>query len=734
MTISRRALLAQALLAGVGLTGLALLGQPGPSIAALVNPTGPTGRRKIALLIGIDRYSPEIQSCGPLRGALQDLELQRQLLQYRFGFAAENIWTLTDQAATWGAVAAALGTLEAQTQSGDIVFVQFSGYGSWVQRGAPELEPTSEPSLVLYDSRVGPIVQELPLVGLRRRLQSLPSESWLLVDAAFEAGQPEPGRSRRFRPGAGRLAPEQEDWLGMTEGRLAPIAQIKTESAGQEQTIGGICCGQLTAAWTKALWGMEDHLGVQISAQSGGHGGRSDDLLSDDLLSDDLLIEWQPPLALLAGRPSLAPVIPGAIGVLEGQHPERAEPGEAIAEKQTEGKQTEDSPAGESSQASFDGPHPRQVTPIPSQTIQTKTAWLGGLPLDLLVANGPGAVLELASRKTALTILSRTGLRITVQSDTPITGPAGLAEKIRLIPRDLPLTIGLDRSLDRLERVDATSAIAPIPLTLVAEEGADLWLSLGPPSPVVPQTLEEEASFALDVSPKVNRTYRLSSPRMVVPVPPLSGAIKTVIQGLIPQFEALRAQKILGLLGPGSPTAPMQSPLQAGLQALATNAGSNSGSNSGPNSDPSRPLALDRSAHLTLSGPHQFWFNNPSDRPHYALLLAWQPTGLLALHWPEGGAALILAPQTQTRSEIWQPKLLGEGRLYSIVSPRPWPQTLASLRQLGLDPKDSFWQPLRQPGPIVAAILNDIQGNGDPGPWHLSLDRWLSWHWRYRAI
>ncbi|NEQ48410.1 MAG: caspase family protein [Leptolyngbya sp. SIOISBB] len=52
-------------------------------------------RRKIALLVGVNDYTRE-----PLAGALNDVELQQQLLIHRFGFLPQDIHTLTNEDAS----------------------------------------------------------------------------------------------------------------------------------------------------------------------------------------------------------------------------------------------------------------------------------------------------------------------------------------------------------------------------------------------------------------------------------------------------------------------------------------------------------------------------------------------------------------------------------------------------------------------------------------------------------
>ena len=64
--------------------------QRNQALASLAKP----GTRKLALLVGINRYSGE--GLRSLRGCLMDIEMQRELLISRFGFNPADILMLTD--------------------------------------------------------------------------------------------------------------------------------------------------------------------------------------------------------------------------------------------------------------------------------------------------------------------------------------------------------------------------------------------------------------------------------------------------------------------------------------------------------------------------------------------------------------------------------------------------------------------------------------------------------------
>ncbi len=106
-----------------------------------VRQTTASTQRKRALLIGINQYDAKEETQNllstttngwlPLHGCVNDVELQKELLIHRFGFAPQDIVTLTDLDATRSNIADAIAThLVAQTLPDDLVIVHFSGHGS----------------------------------------------------------------------------------------------------------------------------------------------------------------------------------------------------------------------------------------------------------------------------------------------------------------------------------------------------------------------------------------------------------------------------------------------------------------------------------------------------------------------------------------------------------------------------------------------------------------------------
>nr|WP_278003525.1 caspase family protein [Nodosilinea sp. TSF1-S3] len=137
-------------LAAVGLSQMDVRHQGDRYARALAQPS----RRKLALLVGVNQYAGGVT---PLRGCLTDVRMQKELLVHRFGFDAANILTLEDQAATRQNLLDAFEShLIDQAQPGDVVVFHFSGHGSLVRD--PDPIPTAlagyNGSFLPYDARL----------------------------------------------------------------------------------------------------------------------------------------------------------------------------------------------------------------------------------------------------------------------------------------------------------------------------------------------------------------------------------------------------------------------------------------------------------------------------------------------------------------------------------------------------------------------------------------------------
>ncbi|MBE9107889.1 caspase family protein [Nodosilinea sp. LEGE 07298] len=139
-------------LAAIGLSQMNVRRQGDRYAHALAQPTS----RKLALLVGVNQYPAGVT---PLRGCLTDVRMQKELLVHRFGFDPANILTLENQAATRQNLLDAFEThLIDQAQPGDVVVFHFSGHGSLVRDPDPIAIANGvegyNGSLLPYDARL----------------------------------------------------------------------------------------------------------------------------------------------------------------------------------------------------------------------------------------------------------------------------------------------------------------------------------------------------------------------------------------------------------------------------------------------------------------------------------------------------------------------------------------------------------------------------------------------------
>ena len=101
--------------------------EPAKSVAqrASTATAGSSGGRR-ALLIGVNDYL----GVPDLRGALNDVELLREVLISRFGFDPDDIETVLEAQADRAGILAAFDRLAERVEPGDLVYVHYSGHGS----------------------------------------------------------------------------------------------------------------------------------------------------------------------------------------------------------------------------------------------------------------------------------------------------------------------------------------------------------------------------------------------------------------------------------------------------------------------------------------------------------------------------------------------------------------------------------------------------------------------------
>ncbi|WP_224086221.1 caspase family protein [Nostoc sp. MS1] len=431
------------ILAVLGITEAEWLAMGNSYYQALAQPTP----RKLALLIGINQY----RKSSSLSGCLTDVELQQELLIHRFGFQASDILTLTEEQASREFIEAAIGDhLVKQAKPGDVVVFHFSGYGTQLSGESETLQNaivTTNENQEPPDSQIANYLLEDTLLVL---LRSLPTNHVTAVlDTSYSlpsATQPSGLRLRaRQESATTQLAAAELDFLKQikTQPELNPVVVLSATSepqqAAREVMMSGFSAGLFTYALTQQLWQSTPATAIQVS-------------LSHAASSMQQLGSKQQPglLTKKKNQPGVVTVdnlLPDSRNGAEG----------AILAIEEDGK--------------------------------TAQVWLGGLPTQVLEYYGANSRFILATGGQ-LVVRSRTGLTakalVSKVADTsPLQGQL-IQETVRVLPRNIHLILALDTKLERIERVDATSAFAGvghISTVVATEQPADYLFGKLPQTP-----------------------------------------------------------------------------------------------------------------------------------------------------------------------------------------------------------------------------------------------------------
>ena len=476
MRIKRRTFLQQASLAlltlGVGNVGGNKQAWAAPLFDRYLGTLAQPTARKLALLVGVNEYSNGTN----LSGCATDVELQRELLINRFGFNHRDILTLTGQRATRENIEAAFAEhLSEQAAADDVVVFHFSGYGSKVQvpqtgvsssaepapSTANEVKASSAPpayrlanSLVPKDGvlSAGDTANDLLEETLLLLAQRLATDKLTIVlDTSYKSTQQMLLGNLRVRSFPKRVAPRLNPEALAVQALLrqtnsARLKQSKPSIAGmilaaaaddQIATEGiwhGASAGVFTYALTQSLWQATPASTVLISMR-----GTAEQVerLTNNQQQPQLRGGSKQPLFTYYQIPE---TLTGAEGVIT-----------AIEDKLTAQILLAGLPGAvveNYGNSCFTLVVPPDLEAASSQGLATKPQVPSGLVLQMRSQEG----LKAKARLIAEDLPPQFSLQ-----------PGQLVrEKIRVLPRNVGLTVALDHDLERIERVDATSAFSSI--------------------------------------------------------------------------------------------------------------------------------------------------------------------------------------------------------------------------------------------------------------------------------
>jgi hypothetical protein len=740
--LDRRAFLQQATLAlgALGLGSTALLGTAGPYHQALAKPAP----RKLALLIGINAYpdralDPSMAQDVALKGCLSDVELQRQLLVHRFGFDPAAVLTLTNQEATRTGILTAIEEhLVQQAGADDVVLLHFSGYGSQVRvqggDGATELTTAWVPVDSRLPNETSPALTDLLEAEVVARLNRLatPNLTTVIDAGSQDAGYLRWGNSRvRSRPtvptgiiplGAlphpdGVALPLNAPWPGLLL-RAADPGHLVLESQWD-----GFSAGVFTYALTQSLWEAEPSSEPRVLIQRTGHylqrwvGADQQAVLADRL-------------APRSGAPAygLTPVLATAAGVV-----------------------------------------------LPTASDRPLSLWLGGVPPQVLRYLQPDSRLVAGPPPgMPLRLESRNGLRSLAKplDDTALATLANqpLYEQVRVLPQPIDLVVALDSQLRRVERVDATSALAGIPLVtaiVAGEKAADCLFGRLPIGPAPTLTAALPGAATAGPKPNSNRpsesSYGLFAPnRTLMPGTMLAKeeAVKTAVNRLAPYLQTLLALKLVRLTENQTSS---QLAVAAALETLQPKPRPLWVKTTGRGDPPIWPLAIRQAQKalgagepLTLPRDSRVSYRlaNGSDQALHLLWISFNSRGectaLMPLPEVEAddseladrplGAAPLAPGEVLTFPNDgagWaMPRLATWAEAHIVLSTQPLDRCLDVLSSTPPSLATGF-RPVPEPLKLAQALLQDLSVGSPEGAtddYVLHHDRWATLNLRYEVV
>jgi hypothetical protein len=755
MGLKRREFLRRAsgILAGLGISESIIWKSSQRYYQALAAPAS----GKLALLVGINAYP----GLNPLGGCVTDVELQRELLIYRFGFNPRDIVTLIDGQATRANIEEAfINHLGQQAKNGDLVVFHFSGYGrriNWDQSTTG-----LQTSLMPVDGGTGSggkpanDILEATLWELLRSLKTDRAIAFLDTSYSYPGTTLQGNLRIRSQQGVPTGNPSDAELAFLDKISPKPTVLfprsptsfkgvvLAASGANQLATEGrwnGFSAGVFTYAITQQLWLATPANTLQSSLQKAACAVQQ--IAGFPLQQPQLLKTLEAPPSEEGNNP-----------------PDETLPGFAFNQPSAEGA----------------------VTGIEDNG-QTVVLWLGGLPVQALESVEVNSIFtpvplgesDLPSYR--FQVRSQEGLTVkaqvlgleksTPESPNPLKVGQVVQETVRTIPRNINLTIALDAGLQRIERVDATSAFAGIPrvTTVIAgEQPADYLFGRAQEA-----MLAQLPSSALPMIPPGSYAlFSLGKNLLLNTMGEQGEAIKSSAQRLVPQLQTLLATKLLRLsanegssrlgvrvnletLGPEGKAivqsetrrAPWQAPELSGVPLSRTG---------------NSPLGV------PLGSRIRYRAFNYSDRPLYCLLFSLDNSGNAIVLYPSDDPSTSNSGQTQPTLEqnlllpgetLTIPTGSGTGswvvhgqagltETQVIFSSSPFTKTFSALSGFMRPQGDA--QPLipvTNPLAIAQAILQDLHtasiaslpnANTSPDRWALHVDHWATLSFIYRAI
>ncbi|ALF52418.1 peptidase C14, caspase catalytic subunit p20 [Nostoc piscinale CENA21] len=235
--------------------------------------------RKLALLVGINEYS-EDDGLSPLFGCVTDVRLQQELLIHRFGFKPQDILTLTDKQATrQGILTAFEEHLIKQAKPSDVVLFHFSGHGTRVKDPDSDAPDGLNSTFIPIDGKLPPngrgSVNHIMGHTLFLLMSALKTENVTVVlDSCHSGGgkrgnlrvrsvnggtslQPSPEELEYQRQWLKRLGLSPQEFIQKRRQAVAKgvvIASARSDQFAADAPFEGFHAGAFTYLLTQYLW------------------------------------------------------------------------------------------------------------------------------------------------------------------------------------------------------------------------------------------------------------------------------------------------------------------------------------------------------------------------------------------------------------------------------------------------------------------------------------------------
>ncbi|MFN9859981.1 MAG: caspase domain-containing protein, partial [Pseudanabaena sp.] len=425
-----------------------------------------TTLRKRALLIGINQYDAKDDSPNssqnfsqnnpsgwlPLHGCVNDVELQRELLIYRFGFSPQDIVTLTDREATRTNINNAINEhLVAQTLPDDLVMVHFSGHGSRLG---------NYNTLVPVDSGLPQKLENLQDITLREWqswLKEITTDRLLcVIDAGFYYPNFSAIGNFRLRSRIGRSDWQAPQNIQQIEKQV--IGTVLRAASGDmlcaDAQWSGFSSGAFTYALVQQLWQITPATTIHVVMSN------LATTLDRQVLHNENLSIHKQVAAMVEADPVKKKTIATSTFAELLASPNFGSDG--VITNASDRRNAEVSLAGLPINvlSNYIAGSTLQVLPIKADLPTVANASDDSAIPPKQIATSPQTIVQVKSRNgfnAKVEVLNDYGLNPKLE-----TGQT-LQEVKRAISHNIKLAIALDAGLSKIERVDATSAFSTLP-------------------------------------------------------------------------------------------------------------------------------------------------------------------------------------------------------------------------------------------------------------------------------